>query len=134
MRSKRGEGQPRLRDQFALRGRGVDDADHASRCDAVEYAVPRGARRLWRAIRAACFGRLRQCDQKRSLSDGQPQRLLAEIGERGRAHALEIATERSKREITIERSRLADFALDLARAREPRKVGPDRALVARCTE
>ena len=65
---------------------------------------------------------------KRRLGEGQPQRLFAEIGERGGPHALEIAAEGSKREVTIERPRLADLALDLERARDLSKLGDDRAL------
>ena len=128
MRGERRKGQARLRDRLALRRRGVGGADHAARGDAVEHAVARRARRLWRAIRPPRFGRLRQRDQQRRLGDGQPQRLLAEIGERGRAHALEIAAERSQREITVERSRLADVALDLERPRDLPELGGDRAL------
>ena len=87
-----------------------------------------------RTIRPARFGRLRQRDQKRRLRDGQPQRLLAEIGERGRPHALEIAAERRQREITIERSRLADVALDLERPRDLPELGCDCALGPRLDE
>ena len=128
VRGERRERQARLRDRLALRRCGVGGADEAARGDAVEHAVARRARDLRRTIRPARFGRLRQRDQKRRLRDGQPQRLLAEIGERGRAHALEIAAKGSEREITVERSWLADVALDLERARDLPEFGGDRAL------
>ena len=118
-----GKAKSRFRNRLALRRRGVGGADHPPRGDAIEHAVPRGARDLRRTIRPARFRRLRQRDQKRGLRDGQPQRLLAEIGERGRSHALEIAAERSQREVTVERSRLADVALDLERSRNLPELG-----------
>jgi hypothetical protein len=128
MRGQRRKGHARFRNRFALRRRGVGGPDEAARRDPVEHAVPRGARLSCRMIRAACFGRLRQRDQQRSLGQSELQRLFAEIGERGRAHALEIAAERRQREITIEGSRLADGALDLERPRNLPELGADRAL------
>ena len=103
-------------------------ADHAARSDTIEHAVTRRARRGGRTIRPPRLGRLRQRDQQRRLGKGKPQRLLAEVGERGRAHALEIAAERSERDISIERSRLADVALDLERPRNLPELGRDCAL------
>ena len=50
-------------------------------------------------------------------------RLLAEIGERGRAHALEIAAERRQRQIAVEHAVLADRALDLPGARHLPELG-----------
>ena len=95
--------------------------------DAVEHARARAPRRLGKFVGPARFRRLRQRDQQRRLGDRQLARLLAEIGERGGAHALEIAAERRQREIAVEHARLADAPLDLERAR--RSAGAWRASV-----
>ena len=123
-----GKAQARLRNRFALRRGGVGFADETARGDAVEHAVARRARRCRRTIGPARFRRLRQRDQKRRLGEGEPQRLLAEIGERGRPHALEIAAERREHEIAVERPLPSDLALDLERARDLAQFGGDRAL------
>ena len=51
------------------------------------------------AIGAALLGRLRQRHEQCGLADGQPPRLLAEVGKGGRAHALDVAAERGKAEV-----------------------------------
>ena len=124
----------RFWDRLALRRRGVIRADEAARGDAVEHAVARGARRFGQAIRPPRFGRLRQRDEQRRLGDRELQRLLAEIGERRRAHAFEIAAERGERQIAVEHARLADLALDLKRARDLPELGGERALASRLDE
>ena len=68
------------------------------------------ARRLGIAIRAPLFGRLRQRHQQRRLADRQPPRLLAEVGERRRAHAFEIAAERREPQIETQDLVLATAA------------------------
>ena len=85
-----------------------------------EHAVAGGARRLRVAVGAAPLGRLRQRDEQRGLADGQPPRLLAEVGERGRAHALDVAAER--RQAQVEREDLAS-SRDAARAAARRRSG-----------
>ena len=60
---------------------------------AVEHAIARRARDLGRTIRPSRFRRLRQGDEQRRFTERQPARLLAEIRERGRPHAFEIAAE-----------------------------------------
>ena len=65
----------------------------------VEHAIPRRARGVWIAVGPAQFGRLRQRHQKRGLGQREFFRLLAEIGERRRAHAFKIAAVRRKRQI-----------------------------------
>ena len=80
------------------------------------------------------LGRLRQRHQQRRLGDRQLQRLLAEIGERGRARAFEIAAEGSEREVAIKHAFLADLALDLERARDLPQLGDERALRPRLDE
>ena len=51
------------------------------------------------AVGAAHLRRLRQRDQQGRLGQRQPPRLLAEIGERGGAHAFEVAAERRQPQI-----------------------------------
>ncbi len=128
VRGKRGEGHARKRNRFALRGGGVVGADDSARRHAVQHPVARRARRLRRAVGPALLRRLRQRDQKRRLGDRQPARLLGEIGERGRAHAFQIAAERRDRHIAVENARLADLMLDLGRPRDLPELGGERAL------
>ena len=127
VRGERRKGQTRLRNRFALGRGGVGFADETASSDAVEHAVARRARRCRRTIGPARFRRLRQRDQERRLGEGQPQRLLAEIGERGRPHAFEVAAERREHEIAVERALPSDLALDLQRARDLAQFGGDRA-------
>ena len=86
------------------------------------------------AVGPARLRRLRQRDQQRRLAERELLRLLAEIGERGGAHAFEIAAERREREIAVEHARLADRALDCERARDLPQLGGERALGARLDE
>ena len=130
MSGERRKREARFWDRLALGRRGVVRADEAARGDAVEHAVARGARGLRRAIRPPRFGRLRQRDEQRRLGDREPQRLLAEIRERRRPHAFEIAAERGDRQIAVEHARLADLALDLKRARDLPELGGERPLAA----
>ncbi len=71
-----------------------------------------------RAVGPARFRRLRQRDQQRRLAERQPPRLLAEIGERGGAHAFEIAAVGREAEIEREDFVLAERAFEL-RSRAP---------------
>ena len=70
-----------------------------------------------RAVGPARLGRLRQRDQQRRLGERQPARLLAEIGERGGAHAFEIAAIGREREIEREDLVLAQSCARAAIAR-----------------
>jgi hypothetical protein len=99
--------------------------------DAVEHPVAGVARGLDRAIGPALLGRLRQSHQQRRLAQGQAARLLAEIGERGRAHAFEIAAVGREAEIEGKDLVLAQAALDRDRAHHLAQLGRERALSAR---
>ena len=103
----------------------------AGRGEAVEHAIPRGARRGDRPVGPSAFRRLRQRDQERRFAERQPARLLAEIGERGGADALDIAA--IGREIEIERQYLvlAERALELDRAHDLAELGRQAAAAAR---
>ena len=64
------------------------------------------------AVGPALLGQLRQRDEQRGFGDGQPPRLLAEIGERGGAHAFEVAAIGRERQVELE-----DLVLGEPRAR-----------------
>ena len=134
MRGERRKGQARSRDRLAFSRRGVVGANRAALGEAIKHAVARGARRLRRAIRPPRFRRLRQGDQQRRFGEGELQRLLAEIGERGRPHPFEIAAEGSEREVSVERALFADLALDLESARDLPELGRERPLRPRLDE
>ena len=84
-------------------------------------------RRCRKAIGPAKLRRLRQRDQQRRLAERQPPRLLAEIGERGRAHAFEIAAIGREREIERRGSRPCSAPVR-ARARAPSAAAWRRAM------
>ena len=71
------------------------------------------------AVRPAQLRRLRQRHQQRRLGQRQPPRLLAEVGERGRAHALQIAAERRQPQVEAQ-----DRVLGQARARAAARAAP----------
>ena len=108
---------------------------HAAGCGkAVEHAIARGARTRRRAIRPSRFRRLRQRHQQRRFAERKPPRLLAEIGQRCRADAFDIAA--VGREIEIERKNvvLAQRLLDFDRAHDLAKLGGKIAIAARLQE
>ena len=95
---------------------------------AIEHAVARGLRRRQRPIGPALLGRLRQCHQQRGFRQGQPARLLAEIGERGCPDAFEIAAIGREAEIEREDLILAQRVLDLDRPHHLAQLGREAAL------
>ena len=116
MGRQEGQGEARGRHWFGhrlARHFGIDDA---ARRDAFQHLVARGARRGAVAVGAQPLGRARQRDQQRRLGLGEPPRLLAEIGEAGRAHPFQIAAERRQGEIEIEDLVLGQMQLELKRA------------------
>ncbi len=80
----------------------------------------------------ARFRRLRQRDRSRAgFAERQAARLLAEIGERGGAHAFEIAAIGREAEIKAQHLVLAQGALDLERADHLAQLGREAAFAAR---
>ena len=79
----------------------------AMRSSTRSRAAPR---RIGRTVRPAQLRRLRQRDQQRRLGKRKPLRLLAEIGERGGAHAFEIAAIGRERQVKREHLVLAQAA------------------------
>ena len=101
------------------------------RCNAVEHAVAGVARRRRRAVRPAQLRRLRQGDQQRRLGHRKPPRLLAEIGERCRANAFEIAAIGREAEIERQHLILGQDAFELNGPNHLAQFGGERALGAR---
>ena len=109
----------------ARAGRGASPAtsSSAARAASVSPSRPAVTMRASTRSRAACApaglrsGRRRSgncgsATSKRGFRDAEPLRLLAELGERGGAHALEIAAIGRKRQVALE-----DFAAWTAAAR-----------------
>ncbi len=118
--------QPRHRRSFRLSSvffRHAAIFDHA-----IENAVTRRARDVRIAINATGFRRLRQRHQQRRFCQRQSLRLLAEIGDRGRTDALEIAAEWRQRQIQIENLVLVQLPLDFERAHHLPQLGIHRPL------
>ena len=82
-------------------------------------------------IEPSGFRRLRQRHQQRRFRQRQPLRLLAEIADRRRANAFQIAAERRQRQIEIEDLVLAQLPLELQRANRLAQFGRERALLPR---
>ena len=112
-----------------MRDLGVAEGEIAR--NAVEHAVARALRRFREAVGPAMFRRLRQRHQQRRLAQGQPARLLAEIGVRGRPDAFEIAAIGREREVKPEDLILAERPFELDRAHHLPDLGIDRPLLPR---
>src|SRR5271163_968465 len=131
VRSQRRKVLARLRNRLAFGGVGFLAGDDSPVGDTVEHAGARALRGFGIFVGTARFRRLRQRHQQRRLGDRQPVRLLAEIGERGGPHALQIAAERREHEIAVEHASFAYALLNLPGARHLPKLVNERALVAR---
>jgi hypothetical protein len=121
--------QPRHPNGFCLSrilGRHMTLFDHA-----IENPVTRGASDVGVAIKPAVFRRLRQRHQQRRFRQRQPLRLLAEISDRGRAHALEIAAERRQRQIEVENLSFCQLPLNFECADHLAQLGVNRAFAPR---
>jgi len=80
---------------------------------AGDDAVARGRGLLREAIGAPRLGRLGKRHQQRALGGGEPLRLLAEIGERRGAGALDVAAIGGEHEVEVEDLLLGEAALEL---------------------
>src|SRR5205807_2054032 len=70
--------------------------------DAIKHTIAGALCKFRRAVGTSRFGRLRDSDKQCRLTKRELSRLLAKIGMRRGAHALEIAAVRRKREIERE--------------------------------
>ena len=109
-------------------------AQHAGVDHPGQHAVARGLRIVAEPVRAPALRQLRQGHEKCCFRDGQPPRLLGEIGERGGANALEVAAIGGKRQVAFEDFALADAPLDLPGAEHLCDLGGDAAAFARLDE
>ncbi len=89
----------------------------------VEHTIACGACSSRETIGPAQFRRLRQGDQQRRLGQRQLTRLLAEIGERRRANALEISAIGCKRQIKRKDPVFAERAFEFERAHDLAQFG-----------
>ena len=82
---------------------------------AREHVVAGALGGLREAVRAAELGRLRNGDQQGGFANRQPPRLLAEIGERGGAHAFQVAAEGRQPQVEAQDLVLGQLPLELQR-------------------
>ena len=106
-----------------------DTAPSSTMRSSTRSRATRAAIRI--AIEAAVFRRLRQRHQQRRFRQRQPLRLLAEIGDRGGANALEIAAIGRQRQIQIEDLILVQLPLEFDRADDLAQLGMNRPLPPR---
>ena len=83
------------------------------------------------AVGPALFRQLRQGDEQGGFRNGEPLRLLAEIGQRGGAHAFEIAAIGRQRQVAFEDLALGQPPLDLDGAQHLLDLGAEAAAFAR---
>ena len=99
--------------------------------DPVEHAIARIARGDRETIRPAQFGDCGKATSSAASRERQPERLLAEIGQRSRADALEIAAIRRERQIERENLFLAERVFELKRAHDLPQLRAEAAMLAR---
>ena len=121
----------RMRHAFRFRARNFIARHRARRRHPIEHAVARGACDVRKAIGPAQFGRLRQSHQQRRFAQRQPPRLLAEISQRGRADAFQVAAIGRQRQIKRKNLVLAERIFELERARDLAQLGAKAAMLAR---
>ena len=93
MRGKGGNRAAMVWDGFGLRGGGLIRIDQARTQRPVQHAAAGRFGPVRVPVRAAALGRLRDRHQQGRFRRRQTARLLAEIGQRGRAYPFKIATE-----------------------------------------
>ena len=120
--------------RLVRRAIGLGRGDDAFLPRPLQHAVARDTRRARIAVGAAPLGRLRQRDEQGGLADRQPARLLAEIGERRRAHALDVAAERRQPQVQREDLRLGQMVLEPQGADDLAHLGAAGALVVALDE
>ena len=122
----------RVEDTCVERGAGgLALAEQAGRHHAAKHAVAGGVRGIGMAVGTARFGQLRQGDEQGGLRDGEALRLLAEPGERGGAHAFEIAAIGRQRQVGFQDVALGQAALDLDGAEHLAQLAGQAAAFAR---
>ncbi len=113
VRRKLRELETRRRDALALGALGLGRLQDAGLDGAIEHAVASAARGFAVAIGTAVLGRLGQRDEKRGFARREMARLLAEIGERGGAHAFDVAAEGRETKVEAQDLGLGELLLEL---------------------
>ena len=113
MRGQYRHGLASVRHRLVLGALDLVGRNNASGGNALKHPVTRVARCACRAVRTALYRGLRQTDQHDRFAQRQAARLLAEIGERRRAYAFEIAAVRRQTQIQREDLVLGERPLDL---------------------
>ena len=131
VRGKSGQGPADGGEFFGSGTVGLALVDQASGDHAAEHAVARRMRAGRIAVGTPPLWQLRQRHQQRRFRQRQPRRLLAEIGERCGAYALEIAAIGRQRQIGLEDLALAHAPFDLDGAQDLLDLEAERAALAR---
>ena len=129
VRGEHGELAAHGRHALASRAPRLVGGDHAMRGGVGQHAVAGAPRGLREAVGTAQLRRLRQRHEQGRLGQRQAPRLLAEVGERGGAHALEVAAERGKPQVKAQDRVLGELALQLQRAQRLAHLAGAGALV-----
>ena len=127
VRGEEGECRAALGDRLGECLCHLDGAQAAACAELTQDLVPRVPRRVRMEIGPHPLGRLGKCYEECRLAGRQAARLLAEIGERGGAHALEIAAEGGERQVDREDLRLGVTSLELERAQHLERLAEERA-------
>ena len=127
MRGLHRQGEPAVGRGAAARHLEEWRIDHAMLDAAFQYAVARRLRHGRRAVRAATLGRLRDGDEESGLGGAKLARLLAEIGQRGGAHALEVAAHWRQRQVDRQHLALRVAPFELQRAGRLDRLGREAA-------
>ncbi len=114
---------------FKLGAVGFLRRQHAGGSDGLEDKIARTQRGVGVAIETPCFRRLRQRHQQCGLGIGKLARLLAEVPERGGAHAFDAPAEGGEGEIEPEDLLLAELPLELEGADDLAQLHRWRTLV-----
>ena len=128
MGAQHGEGETARGSLLDAGGLGLVAVDEAIALKPRDDAVPRQRCGLRVAVGPSRLRRLGKGDEKRTLGGREPLRLLAEIGKRGGACALDVAAIGGERQVEIEDLLLREALLDLYRADHLRQLVGDAAL------
>ncbi len=131
MGRERRHGRSCRRHRLGLRLCDLRRSEDAGSRHPVEDAVAGAARGFDGAIGPPRLRRLRQRHQQCRFAEGEPPGLLAEIGERGRTNAFDVAAIGRHAEIKREHLVLGEAALDLDGADDLAQLCRQRTLAAR---
>ncbi len=123
VRRVHGHGEPSVGHRPAGRLVEQHPVDDAVLQAAHQHPIAGRLRGLAGALRPAALGRLRNGDQQGGLGGGELPGFLAEIGEGGGTHALEVAAHRRQGQIDRQHLALGVAPFELQRARRLDRLG-----------